>query len=157
MLSHDPSMSSLQLLYTNLEKYIEHKPKYDKFYLAYLDMCSNMNFDGIIEIYLQSNIRMQSLQKGFNSRESEKAEKQKYFRGLSRTLRLLKSEKSIVGDYLKKMDIGQELRIQDCFIVNTGDPCGDFDGDQGEEIIHRFPQSCEVMMIYLDGVQTKNE
>ena len=75
MLSHDPSMSSLQLLYTNLEKYIEHKPKYDKFYLAYLDMCSNMNFDGIIEIYLQSNIRMQSLQKGFNSRECEKAEK----------------------------------------------------------------------------------
>lgn len=70
-------------------------------------------------------------------------------------INLLENEKEIVGEYLKNLDIGVECKIRETLFVEIGDPVEDDVGSKPLGIIDRFPQSLEVLNIYINGVKEK--
>lgn len=62
-----------------------------------------------------------------------------------------------MGEYLRDIDSQTVAKISEKFLVDIADPVDDPKGTGGLDIALRFPQSAEVMKIYIEGVDKKNK
>lgn len=122
-----------------LENYIQFKQEFDSFYAEFVTLASEINFQAILEINLQSKTRLQSLQHAFKHGETEKKRKCIIIEKIKKQIHILENEKQIVGEYLNHLDLGAQCSIRETLYVEIGDPVEDKKGTRQLGIVERFP------------------